>query len=216
MAHEMTLYTYFRSSAAWRARIALNLKGLKPDYCFIHLLKDDQHSADYQHVNPQQLIPALVDDKHIIAQSLAIIEYLDETYPEPPLLPKDAAGRARVRQIAYAIACDIHPINNLRVLHYLRDEFQISDEQRIQWQRHWIAQGFDAIEKLLSQSRETGRYCHGDTPTLADICLIPQMGNARRVHLELTAFPTLLRIEETALAHPAFAAARPEVQPDAQ
>ena len=216
MAHEMTLYTYFRSSAAWRARIALNLKGLKPDYCFIHLLKDDQHSADYQHVNPQQLIPALVDDKHIIAQSLAIIEYLDETYPEPPLLPKDAAGRARVRQIAYAIACDIHPINNLRVLHYLRDEFQISDEQRIQWQRHWIAQGFDAIEKLLSQSRETGRYCHGDTPTLADICLIPQMGNARRVHVDLTAFPILRRIEETALAHPAFSAARPEVQPDAQ
>ena len=166
--------------------------------------------------NPQQLIPALVDDKHIIAQSLAIIEYLDETYPEPPLLPKDAAGRARVRQIAYAIACDIHPINNLRVLHYLRDEFQIADEQRIQWQRHWIALGFAAIEKLLSQSRETGRYCHGDTPTLADICVIPQMGNARRVHVDLTAFPTLLRIEETALAHPAFSAARPEVQPDAQ
>ncbi|HSZ11832.1 MAG TPA: maleylacetoacetate isomerase [Rhizomicrobium sp.] len=212
----MTLYTYFRSSAAWRARIALNLKGLKPDYCFIHLLKDDQHSADYQHVNPQQLIPALVDDKHIIAQSLAIIEYLDETYPEPPLLPKDAAGRARVRQIAYAIACDIHPINNLRVLHYLRDEFQVTDEQRTQWQRHWIAKGFDAIEKLLAQSDKPGRYCHGNTPTLADICLIPQMGNARRVHVELTAFPILLRIEETALAHPAFSAARPEVQPDAQ
>jgi maleylacetoacetate isomerase len=215
---EFKLYSYFRSSAAYRTRIALNLKGIAPDYAFIHLLKEggQQHSADYKERNPQELIPALEHDGHTIAQSLAIIEYLDEVCPEPPLLPKSPLDRARVRQIAHAIACDIHPINNLRVLQYLRDTHGLSEEERARWQRHWIATGFAAIETLLAQSNDTGRYCHGDTPTLADICLIPQMANGRRVNLDFAPYPTLLRIEKEALAHPAFAAAAPQAQPDAE
>jgi maleylacetoacetate isomerase len=215
---EFKLYSYFRSSAAYRARIALNLKGIAPDYAFIHLLKDggQQHADDYKQRNPQELIPALEHDGHTIAQSLAIIEYLDEVHPETPLLPKTPLARARVRQIAYAIACDIHPINNLRVLQYLRDTHGLSEEERARWQRHWIATGFAAIETLLTQSKDTGRYCHGNTPTLADICLIPQMANGRRVNLDFAPYPTLLRIEKEALAHPAFAAAAPQVQPDAE
>ena len=214
---DFKLYTYFRSSAAYRARIALNLKDIKPDYKFVHLLRDggQQHDETYKAVNPQELIPALVHDGHTIGQSLAIIEYLDEIKPLPPLMPKDAAGRARVRQIAYIVACDIHPPNNLRMLLRLRDQFGASEEQRAEWQKHWIALGFAAIEKLLASS-ETGRYCHGDSPTLADICLIPQMTNARRVHLDLTLYPTLVRIEKTALENSAFAAATPMEQPDAE
>src|SRR6185437_9845786 len=146
---------------------------------------------------------------HVIGQSLAIIEYLEETHPEPPLLPKNALACARVRQIAYAIACDIHPVNNLRVLQHLKREFGATDDQRTDWQRHWIALGFAAVETLLTQSSETGTYCHGNTPTLADICLIPQMANARRVNLYFAPYPTLARIEQAAFAHPAFAAAQP-------
>jgi maleylacetoacetate isomerase len=215
---DFTLYSYFRSSAAFRVRIALNLKGIKPDYRFIHLLKDggQQHTGSYKAVNPQELIPTLVHDGHTIGQSLAIMEYLDEIQPEPALLPKSAAERARVRQIAYAVACDIHPVNNLRVLLHLRDDFGASEEKRAAWQRHWISLGFAAIETLLAGSRQTGRYCHGDMPTLADICLIPQLANARRVNLDLSPYPTILRIEQTALAHPAFAAALPAAQPDAE
>jgi maleylacetoacetate isomerase len=218
MSHEFTLYGYFRSSAAFRVRIALNLKGIAPDYAFVHLLKDggQQHAPAYARINPQELIPTLEHDGQTIGQSLAIIEYLDEVQPEPPLLPKDAAGRARVRQIAYAVACDIHPVNNLRVLLYLRDKFGAGEEARAEWQRHWIALGFAAIETLLADSPQTGRYCHGDTPTLADICLIPQVANARRVNLDLSPYPTLVRIEQTALAHPAFEAALPKNQPDAE
>jgi maleylpyruvate isomerase len=215
---DFTLYSYFRSSAAFRVRIALNLKGIKPDYRFVHLLKDggQQHAGSYKAVNPQELIPTLVHDGHTIGQSLAIMEYLDEIQPEPALLPKSPAGRARVRQIAYAVACDIHPVNNLRVLLHLRDDFGASEEKRAAWQRHWISLGFAAIETLLAGSRQTGRFCHGDTPTLADICLIPQLANARRVNLDLSPYPTILRIEQTALAHPAFAAALPSAQPDAE
>jgi maleylpyruvate isomerase len=218
MVDPLTLYTYFRSSAAYRVRIALNLKGLKPNYRFIHLLKDggQQRSDAYTAVNPQNLVPTLIDNGHAISQSLAIIEYLEETHPEPPLLPKDAFGRARVRQIAYAVACDIHPVNNLRVLQHLKRDFGATDDQRTNWQKHWIALGFEAIETLLVQSPETGAYCHGNAPTLADICLIPQMANARRVNLDLVPYPTLLRIEQAALAHPAFAAAQPMEQPDAE
>jgi len=212
------LYTYFRSSAAYRARIALNLKGITAEYAFVHLLKEggQQHAASYKTINPQELIPTLVDDGHAISQSLAIIEYLDEVKPEPPLLPGSAAARARVRGLGYAIACDIHPINNLRVLQYLRDTHGLSDEERARWQRHWISLGFAAIETMLAASHETGRFCHGDTPTLADICLIPQMANGRRVELDFAPYPTLLRIEKEALAHPAFANAQPQVQPDAE
>lgn len=215
---DVKLYSYFRSSAAYRVRIALNLKGITPEYAFIHLLKNggEQHSEAFKDINPQELIPALIHDGHTIAQSLAIIEYLDEVQPEPPLLPKTPATRARVRQLAYAIACDIHPVNNLRVLQYLRDTHGLTEEDRARWQRHWIAAGFAAIETLLAGSGETGRYCHGDTPTLADLCLIPQMANGRRVALDFAPYPTLLSIEHEALAHPAFAAAAPQAQPDAE
>ena len=218
MSTDFVLYGYFRSSAAYRVRIALNLKGIKPEMKFVHLLKGggQQHAPGYKAINPQELIPTLEHDGHTIGQSLAIVEYLDEVKPEPPLLPKDAAGRARVRQIAYAVACDIHPVNNLRVNLYLRDKFGASEAQRMDWQQHWMKLGFAAIETLLADSRETGKYCHGDRPTLADICLIPQMSNARRVNLDLSAYPTLLRIEETALATPAFKAASPAEQPDAE
>lgn len=218
MAETLALYTYFRSSAAYRVRIALNLKGLDADHRFIHLLKDggQQHGEAYRAINPQQLIPALIDNGHAIAQSLAIVEYLEETHPEPPLLPKGAFARARVRQIAYAVACDIHPVNNLRVLQQLRRNFAATEDQRAEWQKHWIALGFTAIESLLANAPETGVYCHGDAPSLADICLIPQMANARRVNLDLAPYPTLTRIEQSALANPAFAAAQPKEQRDAE
>ncbi len=218
MAETLALYTYFRSSAAYRVRIALNLKGLDADHRFIHLLKDggQQHGEAYRAINPQQLIPTLIDNGHAIAQSLAIIEYLEETHPEPPLLPKGALARARVRQIAYAVACDIHPVNNLRVLQQLKRNFAATEDQRAEWQKHWIALGFTAIESLLANAPETGVYCHGDAPSLADICLIPQMANARRVNLDLAPYPTLTRIEQSALANPAFAAAQPKEQRDAE
>jgi len=218
MAETLALYTYFRSSAAYRVRIALNLKGLDADHRFIHLLKDggQQHGEAYRAINPQQLIPTLIDNGHAIAQSLAIVEYLEETHPEPPLLPKGAFARARVRQIAYAVACDIHPVNNLRVLQQLRRNFAATEDQRAEWQKHWIALGFTAIESLLANAPETGVYCHGDAPSLADICLIPQMANARRANLDLAPYPTLTRIEQSALANPAFAAAQPKEQRDAE
>jgi maleylpyruvate isomerase len=158
----------------------------------------------------------LVHDGHVIGQSLAAIEYLDEIRPNPPILPSDAPGRARVRQLVYAVACDIHPINNLRVSNYLRDKCGANESAQRDWHQHWITLGFGALETLLSSSKQTGQFCHGDRPTLADICLIPQMANARRVTLDLAAFPTLLRIEKTALALPAFDAALPAKQPDAE
>jgi maleylacetoacetate isomerase len=217
-ASDFALYGYFRSSAAFRVRIALNLKGLQADLRFVHLLKEggQQHSDAYKAVNPQELIPTLAHDGHTIGQSLAIIEYLDEVAPEPALLPPGPAARARVRQIALAIACDIHPLNNLRVLQYLRHRLGADDAARTDWQHHWMATGFSALEAMLAQSAGTGRFCHGDTPTLADVCLIPQMANARRIEMDLSPYPTLLRIEEAAYRLPAFTAARPENQPDAE
>ena len=215
---ELVLYGYFRSSAAFRTRIALNLKGLAAEQKFVHLLRDggEQHGADYKAVNPQELVPTLVHKGEAIGQSLAIIEYLDEMWPEPPFLPKEPRARARVRQLAYIIACDIHPLNNLRMLLYLRDRFSVGEAARGEWQRHWIGLGFSTLETLLAQSPFTGSFCHGDTPTLADICLIPQMANSRRVNLDLSPYPTLLRIEAHALEHPAFRAAVPRNQPDAE
>ncbi|HEX4079457.1 MAG TPA: maleylacetoacetate isomerase [Rhizomicrobium sp.] len=215
---DLILYGYFRSSAAFRVRIALNLKGIEAEHKFVHLLRGggEQHGSDYRSVNPQELIPALVHDGEAIGQSLAIIEYLDEIAPEPPLLPREPKGRARVRQLSYIIACDIHPLNNLRLLLFLRDRYSIGEEARAEWQRHWISLGFSTLETLLSQSPYTGAFCHGDAPSLADICLIPQMANARRVQLDLAPYPTLLRIETQALAHPAFEAALPKNQPDAE
>lgn len=210
----MKLYTYFRSSAAFRVRIALNLKGLKPEQVSVHLRHKDQYTDEYRNLNPQALIPTLVHDGHVIAQSLAIIEYLDEIVPEPPLLPADPPGRARVRQIAYAVACEIHPLGNLRVQNYLRDTLGRSEAEVTAWHRHWIALGFAAIETLVADA--SGRFCHGDRPTLADICLIPQMANARRADLDLAPYPTLLRIETAAFALPAFVDALPKNQPDAE
>jgi maleylacetoacetate isomerase len=215
---EFALYGYFRSSAAFRARIALNLKGIKPELRFVHLLRDggQQHSADYRAVNPQGLIPALAHDGHLITQSMAIIEYLDEIAPEPPILPRDAYGRARVREIAYVVGCDIHPVNNLRVGQYLMSRFKLSVDDAAGWRRHWIRVGFDALEAMLAGSKDTGAWCHGDTPTMADILLIPQCANARREKLELDPWPTIARIEAHALRHPAFDAALPKNQPDAE
>jgi len=218
MSAEFQLYGYFRSSAAFRARIALNLKGIKPELRFVHLLKDggQQHTAEYKTLNPQELIPALVHDGHTITQSLAIIEYLDEIAPKPPLLPKDAYGRARAREIAYVCACDIHPVNNLRVNQYLVKMFGADADAQVSWQRHWIRAGFNALETMLSSSPNTGTFCHGDMPTIADIVLIPQVANARRVKLDIETWPTIARIEARALAHPAFDAALPKNQPDAE
>ena len=218
MPAEFQLYGYFRSSAAFRVRIALNLKGITPELCFVHLLREggEQHKAEYRALNPQELVPTLKHNGRAITQSLAIIEYLDEIVPAPPLLPRDAADRARAREIACAIACDIHPVNNLRVNQYLKSTFGADAETQIAWQQHWIAIGFAALEAMLSTSPQTGRYCHGDSPTIADICLIPQMANARRVKLDLAPYPTLVRIEAEALKNPAFVAALPANQPDAE
>ncbi|HEY4126080.1 MAG TPA: maleylacetoacetate isomerase [Rhizomicrobium sp.] len=215
---EFALYGYFRSSAAFRARIALNLKGIKPELRFVHLLKDggQQHTPEYKALNPQELIPALVHDGHTITQSLAIIEYLNELVPEPPLLPADVYGRARARELAYVVACDIHPVNNLRLGQYMKRTFAKTDEDVFDWHRQWIRTGFDALETMLSSSPDTGNFCHGDTPTIADICLIPQVANARRVKLEIDPWPAIARIEAHALTLPAFEAALPKNQPDAE
>ena len=214
----MKLYDYFRSSAAYRVRIALNLKGVVPDErTFVHLRMGNQRAQDYLALNPQGLVPALaLDDGHVLTQSLAIVEYLDETHPEPPLLPADPVARARVRAIALQIACEIHPLNNLRVLNYLTGTMGVSKEQKDGWYRYWIDVGFEALEKQLARESATGRHCHGDTPTLADVCLVPQLANARRFDIDLSPYPTLTRIEAACNALPAFASAAPSKQPDAE
>ncbi|MDR3527022.1 MAG: maleylacetoacetate isomerase [Rhizomicrobium sp.] len=216
MGPQPLLYTYYRSSAAWRVRIALALKGLPYEAIPIHLRKHEQEAPRYRALNPQGLVPMLQDGDHFISQSIAIIEYLDEVHPQPPLLPSTALARARVRQLALTIACDIHPLNNLRVELYLKNQLGIDQAARAVWQRHWMNEGFAALETLLAHSAETGRYCHGDTPSLADLCLVPQLGNARRNDLDLSPYPTILAIEAACNAHPAFAAAQPARQADAE
>lgn len=215
----LTLYTYFRSSAAYRVRIALHLKGLDWQSVPIHLLKDggQQRSTAYLARNPQGLVPALaLADGTTLTQSLAIMEYLDEAYPHTPaLLPTDIVGRAQVRALAQTIACDIHPLNNLRVLNYLTQQLGVSDADKATWYKHWMAAGLTALEAMLVQSDATGQFCHGNQPTLADCCLIPQLYNARRFQCPLDAYPTLLRIESHCLTLPAFVQAAPEQQPDA-
>jgi maleylacetoacetate isomerase len=213
----MEFYTYFRSSAAYRVRIALNLKGLQADYRYVHLVKDggQHHKPEYLKLNPQGLVPALVDDGQVLTQSLAIIEYLDETHPEPSLLPKDAAGRARVRALAQIVACEIHPVNNLRILKYLEKEFGVDENGRRKWYRHWVIEGFTALEKSLAANPSTGRFCHGDQPTLADLCLVPQVFNARRFEVDMESFPTIKRIDDECLKLEAFSTAAPEHQVDA-
>jgi len=213
----MKLYDYFRSSAAYRVRIALNLKGLSPAREFVHLRKGAQRGEDYLAVNPQGLVPTLVtDDGNVLTQSLAIIEYLDETVPSPPLLPGSAWDRARVRSLALAVACDIHPIDNLRVLRYLLQTVGVEEAQKDAWYKYWIDVGLEALEIAVSRDSATGRFCHGDTPTLADVCLVPQLANARRVDMDLSPYPTLLRIDAECQRTPAFAAAAPANQPDAE
>ena len=211
----MLLYDYFRSSAAYRVRIALNIKGMKPERRSIHLRKGAQRAPDYLAVNPQGLVPTLVIEDRRFTQSLAIMEYLDEKYPLPPLLPAGAEDRAWVRSVALAIACDIHPLNNPRVLAYLTGPLALDDARRDDWYRHWVALGFEAIERQLNE-RATGPYCFGDVPTLADICLVPQVANAGRVNLDMAPYPRIRAVNETCLAHPAFAAAHPSRQPDAE
>ena len=214
----MRLYDYFRSSAAYRVRIALNLKGVAPgERTYVHLRMGNQRAQDYLALNPQGLVPALaLDDGTVLTQSLAIVEFLDETHPQPPLLPADPGGRARVRSIALAIACEIHPLNNLRVLNYLIGTLGVSRDQKDGWYRYWIDVGFEALEKSLSRDPATGRFCHGDAPTLADVCLVPQLANARRFSIDLSPYPTLVRIESECNALPAFASAAPAKQPDAE
>ena len=213
----MKLYDYFRSSAAYRVRIALNLKGIAPERAFVHLRHGAQRDAAYLDLNPQGLVPLVVtDDGEMVTQSLAIIEWLDETHPAPPLLPGTPLERARVRSLALTVACDIHPLNNLRVLQYLTGPLGASDGARDAWYAHWCEVGLGALETRLAREPATGRCCHGDAPTLADICLVPQLANARRVDLDLAPFPTLLAIEAACLALPAFAAAAPALQPDAE
>jgi maleylacetoacetate isomerase len=214
----MRLYDYFRSSAAYRVRIALNLKGVTHDErTFVHLRMGNQRAQDYLALNPQGLVPALaLDDGHVLTQSLAIVEYLEETYPEPPLLPAEAAARARVRAIALQIACDIHPLNNLRVLNYLLGTLGVAKEQKDGWYRYWVDVGFEALEKMLAHDADTGRFCHGERPTLADVCLVPQIANARRFNIDMSPYPTLARIESACNAIEAFAAAAPARQPDAE
>lgn len=211
----MQLFGYFRSSASYRVRIALALKGLEYEYTAVNLLKGEQREETYKKLNPQGLVPALKDGEHVLTQSMAIFEYLEETYPEPALLPKDGVGRARVRAIAMAIASEIAPINNLCVLQYLEKNFgQDADGKKI-WMHHWMSKGFEAIERMLAHDESTGRFCHGDTPGMADCFLMPQLFNAHRFALDLAPYPTILRIEEACSTHPAFDAAHPAKQPDA-
>jgi maleylpyruvate isomerase len=210
----MLLYDYFRSSAAFRVRIALNLKGLAAERRFVHLRKGDQRSAEYRAKNPQALVPTLEVGGLHLTQSLAIIEYLDEKHPLPPLLPPGPEDRAWVRSIALAIACDIHPIDNLRVLQYLKKTLGVDDAARDDWYRHWIREGFEAIEAQLAG--RSGRHCFGDSPSLADVCLVPQVFNSQRVSLDLAPYPRIRAIHEACMQLPAFADAQPSRQPDAE
>ncbi len=217
MSESLLLYGYWRSSAAYRVRIALNLKGLAYESVPVHLMRDggEQHLPEFAHTNPQKLIPVLQHGSRMIRQSLAIIEYLDETWSEIPVLPMTPRARARARALAMLVACDIHPLNNLRVMQYLEREFNVPQSGRDVWMRHWIVEGLRAFETLLVDDLARGAFCEGDTPGIADCCLIPQLYNARRFGVDLALFPTVLRIEEECQALPEFAAARPESQPDA-
>jgi maleylpyruvate isomerase len=218
----LKLYTYFRSSASFRVRIALNLKGLDVEMVPIHLVRQggQQLSEEFRRINPEALVPALVDEEdngqQVLTQSLAIMEYLDEMYPEPPLLPAAPLDRAYVRSIALAIACDIHPLNNLRVLRYLVRDLKVSEEDKNAWYRHWCELGLAALEVKVSADGRAGKFCFGDTPTIADCCLVPQIFNARRLNCDLSGMPTLLRIAENCSQLDAFSKAEPGKQADAE
>jgi maleylpyruvate isomerase len=211
----MILYDYFRSSAAYRVRIALYLKGLESERRFVHLRKGEQRAPGFLELNPQGLVPMLTVGNQRFTQSLAIIEYLDEKHPSPPLLPDNAEDRAWVRAVALAIACDIHPLNNLRILKYLGKELGVEEPRRDQWYRHWVTDGFTALESQLTE-RATGRFCLGDVPTIADVFLVPQVANAHRLKVAMEPFPRICAINDACLALPAFDQARPENNPDAE
>jgi maleylpyruvate isomerase len=214
----MKFYGYFRSSASYRLRIALALKNIPHEKAYIHLQRNggEQLAPAFRELNPQALIPVLEDDGIVLVQSLAIIEYLEETHPQPALLPKTPAERARVRGLAQVIACEIHPLNNLRVLKYLANEMKQPEEARNQWYHHWVALGLGALESLLAGHPQTGRFCHGDAPTVADICLVPQIFNAQRLKCPLDAYPTVMRIYDECMKLPAFDSAQPMKQADAE
>ncbi|MCC7548981.1 MAG: maleylacetoacetate isomerase [Burkholderiales bacterium] len=212
----MQLYGFFRSSAAYRVRIALALKGLDADQVSVHLGKGHQYGEAFAAVSPQNLVPVLEDEGRRLYQSLAIIEYLEETHPRPALLPNDPFERARVRSLALIVACEIHPLNNPRVLNYLTGKLGVSEDQKLEWYHHWVKMGFIALERRLMSERQTGRFCHGDAPGLADCALVPQVANANRFKVDLSDFPTIRRINEACLALDAFQRAAPQNQPDAE
>lgn len=212
----MKLHGYFRSSASFRVRIALNLKQI--DYTSIahHLRRNEQRSPDYLTLNPQGFVPVLDDEGDVLSQSMAIIEYIDETRPSPPFLPGHPGDRARVRALAQLICCDVHPLNNLRVLRYLHDLLGQDEAAIASWYNHWIAEGFTAFEALVADDDRTGTFCHGDTPGLADICLVPQIANSQNYALDLAPYPTLSRIFDACMQLEAFQRAHPKRQPDAE
>lgn len=212
----MKLYTFFRSSAAFRVRIALNLKGLDYEPAFVHLPRGEHRGPEYGALNPQGLVPTLVDDGFQLTQSLAIMEYLEEKYPSPPLLPKDLPGRARVRSISLLVACEIHPLNNLRVLQYLTRQLGRTEQEKDAWYHHWIRDGLAKAEAELVRTSGTGRYCHGDLPTMADCCLVPQIFNARRFDCDTSHAPTVMRVFDECMRLEAFQKAQPSRQPDAE
>lgn len=212
----MKLHTYFRSSAAFRVRIALNLKGLEYEPSFIHLVKGEHRSPAYSGINPQALLPSLEDGPARLSQSLAIIEYLEETRPKPPLLPAEPLDRARVRALSLLVACEIHPLNNLRTLQHLRKGLGLDENAVAEWYRHWIADGLAKLEADLAGDARTGKYCHGDTPSMADCCLVPQVINAGRFGNDLSPYPTVMRIHAECLKLEAFDRAQPMKQPDAE
>ncbi len=215
--NDVVLHNYFRSSTSYRVRIALEMKGVAYGYVAHHLRHGGHREAGYLEVNPQGLVPALVwSDGTMIAQSLAIIEFLDETVPQPALLPADAAGRARVRMLSQMIACDIHPVNNLRILDALRSRYGADDAAIADWFRHWVGETFRPMEQMLSESPDTGEFCHGDAPGMADICLAAQVANNGRFGVDMAPYPTIRAIHERCMQVPAFVKAAPANQPDAE
>ena len=209
----MQLYNYFRSSASYRVRIALALKGLDYDYVAVHLQRNEHFNESYAAMSPSRLVPLLKDDEHIVTQSLAIVEYLDETHPNPPLLPGDAAARARIRALALDVACEIHPLNNLRVLRYLVHDLKLAEDDKNRWYRHWVETGLEVVERQLQ--RQPARFCHGDSPGLADITLVPQIFNAQRFDCRTEHVPQVMRVFEACMALEAFSKTQPSACPDA-
>ena len=212
----MKLYTYYRSQASFRVRIALNLKGITREDSFLHLEKGDQFAAEYRAINPQMLVPTLIDDEVKLFQSLAILEYIEEKHPHPPLLPGDPSARAWVRGVAMINAADSHPLIVPRVRHYLTDVLRVTDEQRLAWIQHWLRAGLQAMEALLAEHAESGRFCHGERPTIADICLVTQVTPAKTFECQLDAYPRIMRVYDRCMAIAAFADAHPSKQPDTE